>query len=332
MPDTDRAEARLAWTRRHLGDPSATLARASVDAGFRSYWRTRSGGGSWVVMDAPPDREDVRPWLAIAARLRDGGLHVPAVRAQDAELGFLLLEDMGPRTYLDVLDPGNADALFQDATAALVRLQAIPPEGLPRYDRALLRRELALFPDWFLDRHLGVGLDPALRAQWDASCDLLVEAALAQPQVTVHRDFMPRNLMPRTPGPGVLDFQDAVAGPVAYDPASLFRDAFLSWPEARVDAWLRRYHAAAGAAGIAVPDVEGFLRDADLVGAQRHLKILGIFARLAHRDGKPKYVADAPRFLRYLLDAGARRPELAPVAGLIRTLVLPRLAPMPAPR
>ncbi|MFC4727836.1 aminoglycoside phosphotransferase family protein [Coralloluteibacterium thermophilus] len=331
MPQTARADARLAWTRGVLADPSAILERASTDAGFRSYWRVHSGGTSWIVMDAPPALEDVAPWLAVAQLLRDGGVHVPQVHARDTGQGFLLLGDMGRRTYLDVLDADNADVLFDDAIAALIALQSIaPPATLPRYDRALLERELALFPDWFLARHLGVSMTAAQRDAWDALRAVLVDAALAQPQVLVHRDYMPRNLMHCEPNPGVLDFQDAVVGPIAYDPVCLFRDAFLSWPVARVDAWLARYHGLAHAAGLPVPSLERFREDADLTGAQRHLKVLGIFARLHHRDGKPKYLADAPRFLRYLLEAAARRPALAPLAPLLDELVLPRLAPAPA--
>ncbi|MFC3129991.1 aminoglycoside phosphotransferase family protein [Coralloluteibacterium stylophorae] len=322
-----RDRERLAWARGALACPTLVLERASFDAGFRSYWRVRGADAQAIVMDAPPATDDVRPWLAMGRVLAGAGLHVPAVLAEDVARGFLLIEDLGTRGYIDVLDAGNADALFADAIAALVVLQRIPPPpALGRYDRAFFERELGIFEEWFLHRHLGVTLDAREREAWKAIGDILIASNLAQPQVLTHRDWMPRNLMHCAPNPGVLDFQDAVVGPIAYDPASLFRDAFVSWPQARVEGWLRRYHEAAAAAGLPVPPWPRFARDADLAGAQRHLKILGIFARLHHRDGKPKYLVDAPRFLRYLLDAIARHPELAPLGALLDTRVLPRIA------
>jgi aminoglycoside/choline kinase family phosphotransferase len=329
-PGPSRDDARLDWARTALADPGATLERASMDAGFRSYWRsTGSAGGdvthpSRIVMDSPPDREDVRPWLRIRDLLEAGGVRVPRVLARDVDAGFLLLEDLGTQTLLQVIDDGNADALFDAAVDQLLRLQAIaPPAGLPAYDEALLSRELRLFDEWFLGRHLGMQLDCGDMEVLDLAYRRLIDAALAQPRVLVHRDYMPRNLMPVDGGLAVLDFQDAVAGPVAYDPLSLFKDAFLGWPDERVRGWLARYHARADAAGVPVPPLPRFLRDADLIGVQRHLKVLGIFARLKHRDGKPKYVADAPRFLGYLGDALPRHPELAPLQDFIARRVLP---------
>lgn len=323
-----RERERLAWTRAATGRDDATLARASVDAGFRSYWRATAGdGGSCIVMDSPRDLEDVRPWLRIHALLEGGGVRVPRILAQDVERGFLLLEDFGSRTYLQILDADNADTALDAAVTQLLRLQAIAvPADLPHYDEALLTRDLRLFDEWFLGRHLGVVPD---RGELDGLASVhrhLIDAALAQPQVLVHRDYMPRNLMPAADGPAVIDFQGAVRGPVAYDALSLFKDAFLSWPEARVDAWLDRYHVRAVAAGVPVPPRERFRRDADLVGAHRHLKILGIFARLCHRDDKPKYLADAPRFLAYLDGVLPRYPELAPLSAIIDRHVRPALA------
>jgi aminoglycoside/choline kinase family phosphotransferase len=321
-----RASQRVAWTRATLRDPAAEPVRASMDAGFRSYWRVAGGAASAsvIVMDSPPDKEDVRPWLRIRGLLEAGGVRVPRVLAQDVEAGFLLLEDLGAETYLHAIDPANADALFEDAVTQLLRLQAIvPPPDLPAYDVALLGRELRLFDEWFCGRHLGLALDCGELDTLDAAYRVLIDAALAQPQVLVHRDFMPRNLMPADAGPAVLDFQDAVRGPIAYDPLSLFKDAFLSWPEARVEAWLARYHARAAAAGLPVPALARFRRDADLIGVQRHLKVLGIFARLRHRDGKPKYLADAPRFFAYLDAVLPRHPELAGLAGFIAQRVRP---------
>lgn len=330
-----RAAARDAWARTVLGEPAVQLVRASMDAGFRSYWRARTRDGSRIVMDSPPDKEDVRPWLHVRALLEAGGVRVPRVLAQDADAGFLLLEDLGVETYLDVIDAGNADALFDAATTQLLRLQAIaPPADMPAYDEALLTRELRLFDEWYLGRHLGMTLDCAVLEPLELVYRRLIDAALAQPRVLVHRDFMPRNLMPiegrpAEDGPAVLDFQDAVLGPVAYDPVSLYKDAFLSWPQARVDGWLDRYHARALAAGVPVPPIARFRRDADWIGVQRHLKVIGIFARLHHRDGKPKYLADAPRFFAYLDGVLPKYPELAPLRTLIEDRIKPAIAALP---
>jgi aminoglycoside/choline kinase family phosphotransferase len=325
--DPARASERLSWAREALADPVLGLARASTDAGFRSYWRTPGHEPSRIVMDSPPDKEDVRPWLRIRALLEAGGVRVPQVLAQDPARGFLLLEDLGADTFLQVIDDANADDLFDAAIAQLLKLQAIaPPADLPAYDEALLARELRLFDEWFLGRHLGMALDCGDLEALDLVYRRLIDSALAQPQVLVHRDFMPRNLMPVAGGAAVLDFQDAVRGPIAYDPLSLFKDAFLSWPQPRVDGWLDRYHARALAAGLPVPPPPRFRRDADWIGIQRHLKVIGIFARLHHRDGKPKYLADVPRFFAYLDGVLPRYPELAPLAALIEGKVKPAIA------
>ncbi|HVR81330.1 MAG TPA: phosphotransferase [Luteimonas sp.] len=322
-----RDHARLAWTRTTLDDSSIELQRASTDAGFRSYWRTSGHAPSVIVMDSPPDQEDVRPWLRIRDLLERGGVRVPRVLAQDVDAGFLLLEDLGVDTYLQAIDDSNADALLDAAVTQLLKLQAIaPPNDLPAYDEALLSRELRLFDEWFLGRHLGVTLDCGDLEALDMVYRCLIDAALAQPQVLVHRDFMPRNLMPAPDGPAVLDFQDAVRGPIAYDALSLFKDAFLSWPQPRVDGWLDRYHARALAAGLPVPALARFRRDADWIGVQRHLKVLGIFARLLRRDDKPKYLEDAPRFLAYLDSVLPRYPELQPLASILDRHVRPALA------
>ncbi|MBS0462491.1 MAG: phosphotransferase [Proteobacteria bacterium] len=326
MSDDTRAQARLAWARGALADPKVDLARASMDAGFRSYWRTDTMP-SRIVMDSPPEREDVRPWLRLRDVLESGGVRVPRVLAQDVAAGFLLLEDLGRDTYLQVITDANADGLFDAAITQLLKLQAItPPADLPQYDEALLARELRLFDEWFLGRHLGLTLDCGDLEALDGVYRRLIDAALAQSRVLVHRDFMPRNLMPVTDGPAVLDFQDAVRGPIAYDALSLFKDAFLSWPEDRVDAWMDRYHARAHAAGLPVPPLPRFRRDADWIGVQRHLKVIGIFARLNHRDGKPKYLADVPRFFGYLDAVLPKYPELSPLAELIARKVKPALA------
>jgi len=330
---TDRDLARLNWARAATGDDRLELVRASFDAGFRSYWRgatTAADGaasGTVIVMDSPPELEDARPWLRMREVLLAGGVRVPDVRAQDLEHGFLLLEDLGRDTYLQVIDENNADALFDDAFAQLLKIQALPcPDDLPPYDEAFLARELRLFDEWLLGRHLGIELSCEDLEKLDLAYRRILDNVLAQTQVFVHRDFMPRNLMPVSGGVAVIDFQGALRGPIAYDPISLFRDAFLSWPEARVDAWLARYHARATAAGIPLPDLARFRRDADFAGLQRHIKILGLFARLHHRDGKPKYLADAPRFLGYLDVVLARYPELAPLADIVERYLRPALA------
>jgi hypothetical protein len=254
--------------------------------------------------------------------LAAAAVNVPQILAADLARGFLLLSDLGRQTYLDVIDEHNADALFADAIEALLAFQRIAPlPPLPAYDEALLRRELQLFPDWYVQRHLGRTFDAAQEQQWQRVCRLLIDSALAQPKVLVHRDYMPRNLMQSVPNPGVLDFQDAVIGPVTYDITSLFKDAFLSWPQARVEGWLRGYWQAARDAGIPVQDsFDAFQRASDLMGVQRHLKVIGIFARICHRDGKPRYLGDVPRFFDYIGEVIARRPELAELGELLDSL------------
>ena len=324
--DDLRAAARNAWTRATLGDPGALPVRASMDAGFRSYWRVTVAGGTRIVMDSPPDLEDVRPWLRMHDLLDAGGVRVPGVLSRDVDAGFLLLEDLGTQTYLHVIDESNADALFDAAIGQLLKLQAIaPPADLPRYDEAMLLRELRLFDEWLCGRHLGLTLACGHLEALDAAHRMLIDTALAQPQVLVHRDFMPRNLMPADHGPAVLDFQDAVAGPIAYDVLSLFKDAFLSWPQERIDGWVAGYHARALDAGLPVPALARFRRDVDLIGVQRHLKVIGIFARLCHRDDKPKYLADAARFFAYLDAVLPRYPELEGLQRLIDARVKPAM-------
>lgn len=322
MPDEtivdERKQALEKWGGEQLGCPVEGVP-ASSDASFRRYFRLTGPDGSVIAMDAPPQQEDSRPFVDVARRLAAAGVHVPSILAADLERGFLLLSDLGRQTYLDVLDTDNADALFNDAIDTLVRMQASgAADGLPAYDEALLRRELALFGPWYVERHLGLELPPELRVEYESLCDLLVAQALAQQRVFVHRDFMPRNLMLSAPNPGVLDFQDAVLGPVSYDPVCLVRDAFISWPPERERAWLERYWQRAGAAGVPVPQqFDDFLADCDLMGAQRHLKVIGIFARICHRDGKPHYLADVPRFFGYLRAAIGRRDELAPLGRIL---------------
>ena len=318
----DRAIAARDWAGQSLALREFDFRPASADASFRRYFRVQAENGrSWIVMDAPPEKENCEPFVRIAGLLAQAGLHVPQVLAQDQARGYLLLSDLGRQTYLHVINPDNADALFEDAIDALVALQmASRPGVLPPYDRALLERELALFPDWFVTRHLGRSFTAQDAADWSQACEHLLDSALAQPSVYVHRDYMPRNLMPSSPNPGVLDFQDAVYGPVTYDLVCLFKDAFLSWPTERIDRWVSQYRLRAAAAGLPQPD--NFQRAFDWMGVQRHLKVLGIFARIRHRDGKPQYLDDAPRFIGYVREVAARWPELAPLERLFDRLGL----------
>lgn len=322
-----RRDALARWVAERLDRPSASLTPVSVDASFRRYFRIQAGGGSLIAMDAPPQREDSRPFVRVASLMREAGLHVPAVHADDLDNGFLLLEDLGDSSYLDALNPDNADPLFADAVTALIDWQAASRPGvLPEYDDGLLRRELNLFPDWFLGRHLGLDLSGGERAEMEGMFDLIVTRALEQPRVYVHRDYMPRNLMFSDPNPGVIDFQDAVYGPIAYDVLSLFKDAFVSWPDERIEQWTRDYWRRAADRGLPVPaEYDEFAAMLDWIGVQRHLKVLGIFARICYRDGKPQYLEDAPRFVRYVMETAARRPALAPLAELFERYVVGRV-------
>jgi aminoglycoside/choline kinase family phosphotransferase len=332
--DPAREQAFAAWlgalATRH-GLRADSLRSASSDASFRRYFRIDgAAGASFIVMDAPPPQEDVRPFVAVAALLHAAGLHAPRVLEQDPALGFLLLDDLGSQLYLQALhdalgrgDTQTADTLMRDAIAALVRWQARgDATGLPPYDDALLRRELALFPQWCVQREFGVSWTPAQQSHWQAACDALVASALAQPTVAVHRDYMPRNLMLASPNPGILDFQDAVRGPITYDLASLLRDAFISWDEAQEIDWAVRYWQAARAAGLPVADDFAELwRQTEWMGLQRHLKVLGIFCRLKHRDAKPKYSEDLPRFFAYAHKVATRYHGLGPLAHLLEPLM-----------
>lgn len=318
----ERTLALHAWLGRLFPAQDWRLEPASADASFRRYFRISFAerSESRIVMDAPPQQEDCRPFIQVAQLLRQAGLNAPVVLAQDLEQGFLLLTDLGSTTYLAALQENDAraDALFGDAINALVTWQlASRPGVLPRYDAALLRRELDLFPDWYLARHLGLVPTPAQRQVLERMFALILASNLAQPAVYVHRDYMPRNLMLCEPNPGILDFQDAVYGPVSYDVASLVRDAFISWEEERALDWVVRYWDKARRAGLPVgADFGDFYRNLEWMGLQRHLKVLGIFARIHYRDGKPGYVEDTPRFVRYARAVAARYNALAPLAQL----------------
>jgi hypothetical protein len=297
-----------------------TLESASEDASFRRYWRARlADGRSYIVMDAPPDKEDCRPFVHVAGLLRAAGVHAPEVFAQDLASGFLLLTDLGATTYLQALGAQNATQLFADATDALIRWQLATRAGeLPPYDEALLRREMNLFPEWYVAKHLKKDLSGTQKEVLEKIFQMLVKSALAQPAVYVHRDYMPRNLMVCEPNPGVLDFQDAVLGPISYDVVSLFRDAFISWEEQQVLDWSVRYWEKAKKAKLPVhADFADFWQAFEWMGLQRHLKVLGIFARIHYRDGKSQYLQDTPRFLGYARSVATRYGALAPLARLL---------------
>jgi aminoglycoside/choline kinase family phosphotransferase len=310
---------------RHGLEP-ASLRVASADASFRRYLRLDGAAGSRIIMDAPPEREDCQPFVKVAGLMAAAGLNVPRVLEWDAAQGFMLLDDLGNQTMIEAVDaqqPAASQGLYRRAIDALIAWQcASRPGVLPPYDAPLLERELALFPDWYLRQHRGLSLGEKQAATLQSQFRLIVERNLAAPSVYVHRDFMPRNLMlPRDPGEprlGVLDFQDAVYGPITYDIACLMRDAFLSWDEEFVLDITVRYWQQARKSGLPVAgDFGEFWRAVEWMGLQRHLKVAGIFARLTLRDGKPKYLADAPRFLGYIRATTQRYRELAPLARLV---------------
>ena len=320
----DRLSALDAWLREVLRGAAFRLERASTDASFRRYFRAfLDDGRTFIAMDAPPEREDSSAFVHVARLIQDAGLNAPDVLHSDLAQGYLLLTDLGTRPYLAELQAGReVDRLFADASTALVRWQASTREGeLPEYTEALLRREVDLFPDWYVGRHLGIELDQAQRQALEQVFARVLAQNLSQARVFVHRDFMPRNLMVCEPNPGILDFQDAVLGPISYDIACLYRDAYISWDEERVLDGTIRYWEKARKARLPVPgDFAEFWRDVEWMGLQRHLKVAGIFARLRHRDGKAGYVEDAPRFIGYLRHTATRYRELAPLAELLDDL------------
>jgi aminoglycoside/choline kinase family phosphotransferase len=318
----DRFAALAEWLAGPLAREPFRIERASTDASFRRYFRVYLERRTLIAMDAPPERENSRAFVQVAALLRASGLNAPEVLAHDLDRGFLLVTDLGTTPYIDALDESNAAALFGDATTALVRWQADSKAGiLPEYDETLLRRELSLFPNWYVARHLGLTLTAAQREALEGVFRAILGRNLAEPRVFVHRDFMPRNLMVAPPNPGILDFQDAVHGPISYDVACLFRDAFISWDEPVVLDGTIRYWEKARRASLPVhADFGEFWRDVEWMGLQRHLKVLGIFARLHHRDGKKGYVEDTPRFLGYVRHAVSRYDELAPLGRLLDEL------------
>lgn len=309
-----------AWLGELHPGKSFALTPASADASFRRYFRASfTDGSTAIVMDAPPEREDCRPWLHVQRLFHGAGVHVPEVLAEDLAQGFLLLSDLGSTTYLNAFDADNTVPLYRDAIDALVRLQqASRPGELPPYDRTLLKRELDLFPDWYVAKHLGIELSASQRAVLDDAFEGILGVNLAEPRVYVHRDYHSRNLMVAGPNPGIIDFQDAVYGPISYDLVSLFKDAYVEWPEDLVLDWVVRYWEQARKAGLPVrADFGEFYRDYEWMGVQRHIKVLGIFARLYHRDGKDGYLKDMPLVAKYLRAACERYRALGPFLKLL---------------
>jgi aminoglycoside/choline kinase family phosphotransferase len=331
-PADSRLQLLEDWLRHELRWPLARLASASADASFRRYFRAfRADGSSLVVMDAPPDKEDTGPYLAVTRLLAACGVHVPEVHAADQARGLILLEDLGSTPYLAQLHAGSdAEALYGPALAALADIQQHGQTGareLPPYDRAVLEREMALMPEWFCARHLRLPEDAATSRMLERTMELLVQEALAQPQVLVHRDYHSRNLMvTNARSPGIIDYQDALHGPVSYDLVSLLKDCYISWPRARVEQWVANYRRELLRRGLAAgSSAAQFLRWFDMMGLQRHIKVLGIFSRLWYRDGKSGYLADLPRTLEYVRDAATRYAELAPFATWVEQVLVPAL-------
>ena len=328
QPD-DRLRRLRLWVSSCLEQPVRRISPASEDASFRRYFRVETAAETFIVMDAPPDKEDCRPFLDVTERLLAVGVNAPRVHRRNLDEGFLLLSDLGSTTYLANLDAASAEALYADAFSALLRIQRADATGLPPYDHALLWREMMLFKDWFVERRLGITLHARQEAALLAAFEMLAAAALAQPLCFVHRDYHSRNLMVVPDGnPGVLDYQDAVHGPITYDLLSLLRDAYVAWPRERVETWVRDYSRRAQLCEL-WPRVgsETVLRWFDLMGAQRYLKIIGIFSRLWLRDGKARYLDDIPRVIGYLMDSIGRYPEMHPLYTLLQDLNINRQIP-----
>ena len=326
----DRKQQLEAWLKINLKQ-AFTLTTPSVDASFRRYFRVHLSQQyldslTLIAMDAPPPQEDCTPFINVAKLLLDAGLNVPKVIAQDLQNGFLLLSDLGDDTYLSQLNQDNALKLYGDATNALIKVQlASKPNMLPPYDEVLLTREMQLFPDWYVSKHLNIRLNDEQQGWLQITFDVLNKSILAQGRVTVHRDYHSRNLMicqgVNGHNPGILDFQDAVYGPITYDLVSLLKDAYIQWDEEQIIDWAVRYWQPAKKAGLPVPDdFSEFYRDFEWMGAQRHIKVLGIFARLYHRDGKEGYLKDMPLVMHYLRKVCERYVELRPMLRLLDAL------------
>lgn len=320
------------WLAGLPGPPVLRVTPASTDASFRRYFRVHRDGGTQIAMDAPPERESIDSWLRVARLLAGTGVNVPTIHAVDADQGFVLISDLGSLQYLEALTKGaDPEPLYANAIDAMLCLQArgtAAAHDLPRYDHGLLRQEMELFPEWFIKRHLDLEPGADDRRAIDGAFEWLCDEALSQPVVLVHRDYHSRNLMVCAgSNPGIIDFQDAVRGPISYDLVSLLKDCYIVWPRARLLAWLDRYREGAVRMGLdAGRDREEFLRWFDRMGLQRHIKVLGIFARLWYRDGKPGFLADLPRVLDYTLAVTGAEPALAPFDDFLRRLVVPAFA------
>jgi len=330
MSPDSRLESLKQWVAEVLAVREYELRPASSDASFRRYFRVSGSGVTYIVMDAPPEQENPRRYVEVARRFHALGLNVPEILEQDLKQGFLLISDLGQQQYLAALNDATVERLYGDALGALAILQAgIFTESafLPSYDAPLLRRELEIFREWYLGRHLGLRLNAGQNALLDEAFETLIQSALEQPQVWVHRDYHSRNLMVTAENnPGILDFQDAVRGPVTYDLVSLLRDCYIAWPRERVEDWARGYFEQAERARLPVGGgPERFLRWFDLMGVQRHLKATGIFARLLHRDGKPGYLDDIPRTLGYVVEVSGRHPALQGLHDFLATLHTPEI-------
>jgi len=323
MPEDLRALALLDWLENDLLLTIKGFDAASSDASFRRYFRVTTPEGPFIVMDAPPEKENVKPFIRVAGLMSACDVHVPAIYQQNLDDGFLLLEDFGSQCFLDQLNSASADALYASAFDTLLKLQAdtsLLSSGLPGYDEALLQRELAIFEDWFINGLLDIGIPPA---QWDKVRDLLIHSALEQPVSCVHRDYHSRNLMVLTSdSPGVIDFQDAVIGPITYDLVSLLRDCYIAWPEQQVEQWVENYFQRLTQAGLVNVELSQFKRWFDLMGLQRHLKAIGIFSRLHLRDGKSGYLNDIPRTLNHVMTVCSLYPELAEFRQFLHDEVL----------
>ncbi len=313
------------WITIDLGWKNARLEVASADASFRRYFRVQHAHQSYIAMDAPPDKEDIRPFIDISQRLLATGVHAPQIIAQHTAQGFLLLEDLGKTPYQEILTPNRADTLYRDALQALITLQQADTTGLAHYNAALLHQEMALMPKWFLQTHLGITLSSSQSHIIEQCFQQLITAIDEQPCQFVHRDYHSRNLMyTQHNNPGIIDYQDAVRGPVSYDLVSLLRDCYVLWPDSKVTEWALYYKSMA-VKKQRMPDLADidFLKQMDLMGLQRHIKVLGIFARLKHRDSKPHYLADLPLTLSYVLHIGKRHPETRPLVELFEKLNIP---------
>lgn len=311
----------------HTQRPQAQLKTASADASFRRYFRVTDGSQSWIAMDAPPEKETLQPFIDVTERLLAVSVNAPKIYQKSLEHGFLLLGDLGDTPYLSSLNSvAEADALYRDAFSALLMIQKADTSDLPLYDKALLQQEMSLMPEWFLSEHLGLSLTKTELTELQLVFDQLIEVALQQPQVFVHRDYHSRNLMV-TPdnNPGVIDYQDAVLGPICYDLVSLLRDCYIAWPEEQVRQWVSTFQNMATEQGV-IPEIDEatFQKWFDWIGLQRHIKVLGIFARLNHRDGKAHYLNDLPLTLSYVLSVAANYSEMKPLVAIFDKYEIPQ--------